>query len=531
MTVVTRHCLHTMLLFSCSLLVVAGCDPNGALKTGKNRFFAPNHVVDAPEDVELNVIRVSLTEMDPSTTLYNNARRPKPMDWVYSDTDYRIGARDYLEISVLDLYSAGLETVLRREVTASGYIKMPLIDEPIKAEGLDATQLTAAIEAAYGEDVLKDPVVSVTIVNRRQQTFSMLGGVLRPGTYNITRPDMRMLDAMALSGGLSQEQVKWIYVIRHSPAIRSSEVGDSAPVDPSPEAPIVETPEEEKKEGEIETVDPAKEEPKDAPKADAAVLLSSTSPLKELLAAETEAPAADAADAATEAEPQFVFRDGKWVEVKPGETVEKPDDKKTTQTPSTTGTTSTVKKVASTSPTTRAKTDPFDWAKINQSDRVEVIAIDRQKLMEGDPRMNIVIKENDVVRIPPLQVSEFYVYGEVSRPGVYSLTGREITVKMAMAAVGNLTPLSWPENSVIIRRVGAQQEQIIPINIELILQGKVPDFYLKKNDVIQVGTHWSASFMAVFRNAFRMTYGFGFIYDRNYADPMLTTPDSKRFSP
>jgi hypothetical protein len=111
------------------------------------------------------------------------------------------------------------------------------------------------------------------------------------------------------------------------------------------------------------------------------------------------------------------------------------------------------------------------------------------------------------------------------------LTGRKITLKMAMAAVGNLTPLSWPENSVIIRRIGAQQEQIIPINIELILQGKVPDFYLKRNDVIQVGTHWSASFMAVFRNAFRMTYGFGFIYDRNYADPMLTTPNSKRFSP
>lgn len=519
----TRHCLHTMLLFSCSLLVVAGCDPNGALKTGKNRFFAPNHVVDAPEDVELNVIRVSLTEMDPSTTLYNNARRPKPMDWVYSDTDYRIGASDYLEISVLDLYSAGLETVLRREVTGSGYIKMPLIDEPIKAEGLDAAQLTAAVEAAYGEDVLKDPVVSVTIVNRRQQTFSMLGGVLRPGTYNITRPDMRMLDAMALTGGLSQEQVKWIYVIRHSPAIRASEVGDSVPVDPSPEAPIVETPEEEKKEGEIETVDPAKA----APKVDAAVLLSSTSPLRELLAAETEAPAADAADAA---EPQFVFREGKWVEVKPGETVEKTPPGTNPKTTPSTGTTSTVK-TPSQPARGGSKKDPFDWAKIDQSDRVEVIAIDRQKLMEGDPRMNIVIKENDVVRVPPLQVAEFYVYGEVSRPGVYSLTGREITVKMAMAAVGNLTPLSWPENSVIIRRIGVQQEQIIPINIELILQGKVPDFYLKKNDVIQVGTHWSASFMAVFRNAFRMTYGFGFIYDRNYADPMLKTPDSKRFSP
>ena len=524
MAVVTRHCLHTILLFSCSLLVVAGCDPNGPFKTGKNRFFAPNHVVDAPEDVELNVIRVSLTEMDPSTTLYSNARRPKPMDWVYSDTDYRIGARDYLEISVLDLYSTGLETVLRREVTASGYVKMPLVDQPIKAEGLDATELTAAIEEAYADDVLKDPVVSVTIQNRRQQTFSVLGGVLRPGTYNITRADMRLLDAMALTGGLSQQQIKWIYIIRQSPAIRASEVGDNVPAS--------ETPAEEKEEGEIETKEapkesPKKAEPKATPKVDGSVLLSpAMSPLEELLAAETDDAAADAPN---KNEPQFVFRDGKWVEVKPGETAEKTPSKTPAKTPST-GKKPTGKAGVSTSSTTGAK-DPFEWAKIDQSDRVEVIAINRQKLMEGDLRMNIVVKENDVIRIPPLQVAEFYVYGEVSRPGVYSLTGRKITLKMAMAAVGNLTPLSWPENSVIIRRIGVQQEQIIPINIELILQGKVPDFYLKRNDVIQVGTHWSASFMAVFRNAFRMTYGFGFIYDRNYADPMLTTPDSKRFSP
>jgi protein involved in polysaccharide export with SLBB domain len=353
-----------MLLFSCSLLVIAGCDPNGPFKTGKNRFFAPNHVVDAPEDVELNVIRVSLTEMDPSTTLYSNARRPKPMDWVYSDTDYRIGARDYLEISVLDLYSTGLETVLRREVTASGYIKMPLVDQPIKAEGLDATELTAAIEAAYADDVLKDPVVSVTIQNRRQQTFSVLGGVLRPGTYNITRADMRLLDAMALTGGLSQEQIKWIYIIRQSPAIRASEVGNNVPAS--------ETPAEEKTEGEIETkvapkkavkdAAPKKATPKKAtPKVDGSVVLSpAMSPLEELLAAETKA----AASAATEAEPQFVFRGGKWVEVKPGETAVKTPANTQGKKPLT-GKKPKGNGVVSTSSNTGVKKDPFDWAKID----------------------------------------------------------------------------------------------------------------------------------------------------------------------
>jgi len=32
-----------------------------------------------------------------------------------------------------------------------------------------------------------------------------------------------------------------------------------------------------------------------------------------------------------------------------------------------------------------------------------------------------------------------------------------------------------------------------------------------------VGTNAAAPFISAFRNAFRITYGFGFLYDRNYA--------------
>jgi len=147
----------------------------------------------------------------------------------------------------------------------------------------------------------------------------------------------------------------------------------------------------------------------------------------------------------------------------------------------------------------------------------------------GDWKQNIVIRKNDVIRIPPMPTGEFYVMGEVQRPGVYSLTGRKITLKMAVAAAGNLGPLAWPKNSILIRRIGRNQEQTFPINLESIFTGQDPDVYLKPNDVIAVGTHWKSSFLAVLRNAFRMTYGFGFIYDRNFSDPLLVTPNSKRF--
>ena len=174
--------------------------------------------------------------------------------------------------------------------------------------------------------------------------------------------------------------------------------------------------------------------------------------------------------------------------------------------------------------------DPFGWGRAARTDLSRVIAINLTKLYDGDPRMNIIIRANDIIRVPQVEVGEFYVMGEVQRPGVYSLTGRRLTVKQALAAAGNLGPLAWPSNSVLVRRIGESQEQTVPLNIEKIFRNEEPDIFLKANDVIEVGTHPAASFMAVIRNAFRLSYGFGFIYDRNFSEPVDPGMDSRRFT-
>ena len=144
--------------------------------------------------------------------------------------------------------------------------------------------------------------------------------------------------------------------------------------------------------------------------------------------------------------------------------------------------------------------------------------------------MNIIIRANDIIRVPQIEVGEFYILGNVVRPGVYTLTGRRLTVKQALAAAGNVGPLAWPANSVLVRRIGENQEQTVPLNIEKIFRNEEPDIFLKANDVIEVGTHPAAAFMAVIRNAFRLSYGFGVIYDRNFADRSEPGLDSKRFT-
>jgi hypothetical protein len=56
------------------------------------------------------------------------------------------------------------------------------------------------------------------------------------------------------------------------------------------------------------------------------------------------------------------------------------------------------------------------------------------------------------------------------------------------------------------------------VDLEKIAKGLQPDFFIKPYDYINVGTHGTSRWLAVLRNAFRATYGFGLIYDRNFAD-------------
>jgi hypothetical protein len=52
----------------------------------------------------------------------------------------------------------------------------------------------------------------------------------------------------------------------------------------------------------------------------------------------------------------------------------------------------------------------------------------------------------------------------------------------------------------------------------------MPDVYLKPDDRINVGTNFWAYPLAVVRNGFRVSYGFGFVLDRNFGDEVFGPP-------
>jgi polysaccharide export outer membrane protein len=76
-------------------------------------------------------------------------------------------------------------------------------------------------------------------------------------------------------------------------------------------------------------------------------------------------------------------------------------------------------------------------------------AIDLPALFGGDPAQNHAVSGGDTVYVP--KAPQFYVYGEVQKPGIYKLE-RGMTVSRAISAGGGLTPRGSERRVVIKRR-------------------------------------------------------------------------------
>jgi len=121
-----------------------------------------------------------------------------------------IGVEDILNINVWK--EGELSKVL--PVRPDGMITLPLIGE-IKATGLTPVQLQEQISTLL-KKFMADPQVTVIVAEVHSLTFNVVGQVLKPGYYPLTRR-MTVLDAIALSGGFQPfAKQKKVYVLRTS---------------------------------------------------------------------------------------------------------------------------------------------------------------------------------------------------------------------------------------------------------------------------------------------------------------------------
>jgi len=110
----------------------------------------------------------------------------------------RIAAGDLLDLSVFD--TPELSAKLR--VDENGNITLPLGDV-LSVRGMTAEEVGHAIELRLrGKDILKDPHVSVTILEYATQGVTVLGEVKNPGVYPLLGSH-GLLDLISAAGGVT----------------------------------------------------------------------------------------------------------------------------------------------------------------------------------------------------------------------------------------------------------------------------------------------------------------------------------------
>lgn len=121
--------------------------------------------------------------------------------------DYQLGSGDKVRVTVFGEPSLSGEFY----VTGSGKLSLPLVGE-VKAEGLSVRQFQDTVETALRDGYLKEPRVSVEVLNFRP--FYILGEVTKPGTYPYTS-GLTVQNAVATAGGYTYRADKGKVFIKH----------------------------------------------------------------------------------------------------------------------------------------------------------------------------------------------------------------------------------------------------------------------------------------------------------------------------
>lgn len=512
-------------------LLTVGCynDPLDPTQIGR---FEPTPAV--------NVILDTLGVADEPTPVYEGAEDPKPEDLVDLKTDYVFGPGDVVRISIFELYNEGQTYVNDYIVTETGRISIPDVGI-VQAAGLTEPQLEQEIRNILSPSILRNPSVTATLLQSQSRFFSIVGqGVGQSARYPIPRYTFRLTDAIAQAGGVSEFNVSYIYISRDISGQALDELPMAAPAaeqpappEPAPAAAPAEpqSPQAPSEDQMLDLIAPA------VVKRTGGLMITSSemSSRRELEALAAPAgvdvpdePEANDAqqpdwptqygadpDAAVKTPPstriEWVFENGQW----------RPKPVAIDQPPAAPA----AQRGATQPPSDRPQTPaPTGLADVGQAGRLaRVIKIPVDKLLSGDPRYNVVIRPGDRITVPVDLIGEFWVMGNVNAQGAVPITGRPITLKQAIATAGGLNPIAYPKKVEVVRRIGRNsaglmQEETVLVDLQKIAKGQQPDFFIKPNDLINVGTHGSSRFQAVLRNAFRASYGFGFIYDRNFAD-------------
>jgi polysaccharide export outer membrane protein len=149
--------------------------------------------------------KVGDTTSDKTSSIDKNISNVKTDN---EDERYRIGFQDTLEIRVYNH-----DNLFQRvSINSDGTILLNRATKPITAVCRTEQELAKDIQKDY-VSFLKNPVVTVTAIEKKSQSYGVIGSVEKAGTFYASRK-IRLLELLAFAGGPNKEAGSRLIVAR-----------------------------------------------------------------------------------------------------------------------------------------------------------------------------------------------------------------------------------------------------------------------------------------------------------------------------
>lgn len=473
--------------------LAGGCEVNSFFDPSKTGYFGTTPITMPVLD--------RIAAIEPSTDLWGETSQVSAADLVPSNISYRLHPGDVIDVQIYELYTPGQFYPVTTRIDQGGLIHIPDVG-PVTAAGLTVPQLQQEIIARLAKEVMKNPTVQVNVVEGGALAYVLYGHINQPGRFTLQDPTLRLLDALAMAGGVPLS-TRRVYVVRQvaiNAAMRpqwdqGSEAAKTSPKK-SPPVDLESLINQLQGDGKNPAVTPAP--PSSSPGAwskagDPPIDVEDVSP------ANIKLPSVQggAGEAEGFSSPFLYLPDKKqWVRSQPaaqGDAMSKTGD-----------------------------------AAQSAALLVErVIEVPYQRLAHGDTSLNLIVRAGDQIYVDGPPTGYVYISGEINAPNAYPLPAADpLTLSRFIAMAGGLGALAIPDRVDLVRQVDEGREATIRLNLGAIRRRTEPDVIMKPNDHVLVGTNWFAYPLAIFRNGLRMNYGFGFLLDRNFGNDVFGAPPS-----
>ncbi len=500
-----RLCILSCVLVAGTIWMI-GCEVQSFMDPSKTGYLQ-HTPISMPVLARIDVIERDLQDK------WQGAEGPTAADLVPSTLEYRLTAGDVITVEIFELLQENTYTQAVRQIDQSGNVRLPDPLRDFPAVGKTPRDLEDSIAQFLEDgDFIVDPQVTVIVNQGSAFSYSVTGNVFNAGLFPLSRPDLHLRQALSAAGGVPPS-AKTIYVIR---SLSLTEQG-APPVMPDRDEPGEVPPDVEDILDQLDDGEAGGGGGASAagasgsarePRANAAVMQDSIplidiDDLQPRRVADRPGPefqsTQNLATRSALRNDSFHYDElaGRWV-------------------------------------ATLAQDDGQDELTGDVLPGEEPVSVTRiiripyDRLLT-DASYDVIIRPGDDIYAEPPPQGFIYIEGEVARPGVYTLPPfGELTLSRAISSAGGLGALAIPDRVDLIRRVPGGREAAMRMNLGAIRKRNEPDIVLRADDHIIIGTNFWAAPLAVIRNGFRATYGFGFLLDRNFGNDVFGAPPTNR---